>query len=36
MKRERLSKLPGAIPVAENDNLVLINVKEYLKNKSYL
>lgn len=30
IKRERLSKLPGANPIAESDNLVLIDVDDYL------
>jgi hypothetical protein len=30
MKRERLSKLPGANPIAESDNLILIDVDDYL------
>jgi hypothetical protein len=33
MKKQRLFSLPGAVPVAETDNYVLINVDEYLKNK---
>jgi hypothetical protein len=35
MNRERLSKLPGANPVASSENLVLIDVDEYLKNTSH-
>lgn len=30
IKRERLSKLPGANPIAEGDNLILIDVDDYL------